>query len=280
MTTSNLTLPDTLPFPQSGSAEYTQALSLAESSVLRLGELDSGQPLDWDLNRFPHGLILGGTGMGKSQLVDVILNYVEALPHLYEVTVIDPTSIQHLRARDFENFRGYAVDLDDITPTLEGLVDEMARRESTLSTFKVRNLTELRDLADSHPKVKEQVGDIKRHLLVFEGLLALFNPAKVTGHDADTSTARKALAHLAQRGRRSGIHIVAASQLLENDPATQLVTEHLGFRVAMGRQTDYSWKTAFPGRAPLDFDGPMPAGRGWVSHPDLNPQLVQIFSTD
>lgn len=241
---------------------------LVESNGFRKGESSlnfvlgrdvAGHPMFADLERMPHLLIAGASGMGKSVCLNVILTSLlyQNSPQELQMIVIDPKRV------DLTLYSGIPHLLTPVVTehkkainALRWVVGEMDRRYQLLSETGRRNIQEYN---------QSEEGSMPFIAIVVDELAQLMSLAK---NDVETAIVR-----LAQMARAVGIHLVLATQRPSVDVITGLIKANITTRIAFGVASQIDSRTI------LDMAGAESLlGRGDMLYqtPDLpKPKRVQ-----
>ncbi len=189
-----------------------------------------------DLTDFPHGLIAGGTGSGKSVCLNTMLCSLvyKYSPEELRIVLVDPKRVE------FGQYRGlphlltpqiYNTPKESLV-ILRWLVEEMSRRYSLFETYGVNKLPTFNMLDEVIAEDKklpyivaiiDEVGDImvSEYAKEFETLVIT----------------------LAQKARASGIHLILATQRPSVDVITGLIKSNLPTRIAFAVASGVDSKT-------------------------------------
>jgi S-DNA-T family DNA segregation ATPase FtsK/SpoIIIE len=162
-----------------------------------------------------HGLVIGPTGSGKSELLKLVIKQI-----LFEKPDCELTLIDFKGGATFNQFSGLmqlkqlATDIDGHNPDefWQGVRAEIGRREITLATNRASRIEEL-DATSSR---------LPRHFIFIDELATAL---------AESAHAISALTAVAARGRTLGLHLFAATQSVQSVPRAMLT--NLRFRVAL-----------------------------------------------
>ncbi|MDE7216057.1 MAG: hypothetical protein K2O08_04545 [Clostridia bacterium] len=189
-----------------------------------------------DLTDFPHGLIAGGTGSGKSVCLNTMLCSLvyKYSPEELRIVLVDPKRVE------FGQYRGlphlltpqiYNTPKESLV-ILRWLVEEMSRRYTLFETYGVNKLPTFNILDEVIAEDKklpyivaiiDEVGDImvSEYAKEFETLVIT----------------------LAQKARASGIHLILATQRPSVDVITGLIKSNLPTRIAFAVASGVDSKT-------------------------------------
>jgi S-DNA-T family DNA segregation ATPase FtsK/SpoIIIE len=225
----------------------------ASPLTVALGRDISGRPMLANLATFPHVLIAGQTGAGKSSGINVLLASIlaRATPEQVRLILIDPKRVElgqyngvpHLLTQVVTNPKKAA-------NALSWAVTEMERRYDLLSEVGCRDITAYNEAWDrgdlrvepayeGHEPV--QLDRLPFIVVVIDELADLM---MVAARDVEESICR-----LAQMARAVGIHLVIATQRPSVDVITGLIKANIPSRIA------FSVSTATDSRVILDQVG-------------------------
>lgn len=187
------------------------------------GTTPDGDPVWFDLQEFPHLLVAGTTGSGKSVFLhSLILSYIlNNVPGLVELVLIDPKGGVEFGV--YENsphllHKAYtAEDAATVLYLVEGEMDDRYRK------MKIAGVQNIDNFAD------EKLSLI---VVVIDELASLFD------EDRDIGEVQNRIITLAQKGRAAGIHMVLATQRPSHDVVTGRIKANFparaGFLTATG----------------------------------------------
>lgn len=197
------------------SKEFVMLRDLVSSSNFRdtnndaltfaLGKDVVGAPICLDVTQMPHLLIAGATKSGKSVclntlIVSLLMKYS---PEELRIIIIDPKKVEF---KFYENlphlYFGTIVNNGDIaltTATLNWVYEEMSRRYSVFTNYKVRNL-------DAYNKKARENGEkiMPKILLVIDEFASIMLK--------DKNGANERICALVAEARAAGIHLILATQ--------------------------------------------------------------------
>lgn len=163
-----------------------------------------------------HGLIIGPTGSGKSELLKLLLRQVVQREPLCEITLIDfKGGATFNQFRQMPQVKAIVTDIDQHDPESfwQGINAEIGRRQLALAA---KGVSRIEDLAlFGYPAV--------RHYIFIDELVVAL---------AESPIASSALTAVAARGRSLGIHLLAATQSAQGVPRAMLT--NLRARIALG----------------------------------------------
>ena len=187
-----------------------------------LGKSISGENIYVDIEKTPHLLIAGATGMGKSVCINSLLVSLlyKTTPDDVRLILIDPKRVE------LSNYNGIPHLLVPVVcepkkslGALQWAVTEMESRFETIEQAGVRNLHEFNEKVDNgYPADK-----MARVLIVIDELADLkMAVPDIEGH----------ITRLTQKARAAGIHIIIGTQRPSVDVITGLIKSNIPSRIA------------------------------------------------
>ena len=166
-----------------------------------LGKTYDGQNLIQDFTKFPHLLIAGTTGSGKSVAIHSIINSFIASQRNVKFCLIDPKIVELSYYKNIKQlFLPTATTYETAEITITKLVSEMNQRYSILAKKSMNNIHEY-NKKKSMPYIFVVIDEFAD--LIMAGKKSLQND----------------IAMLAQKGRACGIHLLISTQ----KPSSQVV---------------------------------------------------------
>ncbi len=188
-----------------------------------LGADVSGRPVILDINKMPHLLIAGATGMGKSVCINSIVMSIlyKAKPNEVKLILIDPKKVEFAMYRELPHLLCPIVsDPKQAAGTLYCAVNEMERRFGLIEEVGVRNLAGYNEVTADDPERPP----LPQIVIIIDELADLMMTAP-----ADVETA---ICRLAQKARAAGIHLVIGTQRPSVDVITGLIKANIPSRIA------------------------------------------------
>ncbi len=188
-----------------------------------LGADVSGRPVILDINKMPHLLIAGATGMGKSVCINSIIMSIlyKARPDEVKLILIDPKKVEFAMYRDLPHLYAPIVsDPKKAAGALNSAVNEMERRFELIEEVGVRNLAGYNEVTADDPERPA----MPQMVIIIDELADLMMTAP-----ADVETA---ICRLAQKARAAGIHLIIGTQRPSVDVITGLIKANIPSRVA------------------------------------------------
>ena len=188
-----------------------------------LGADVSGRPVILDINKMPHLLIAGATGMGKSVCINSVVMSIlyKAKPDEVKLILIDPKKVEFAMYRELPHLLCPIVsDPKQAAGTLYCAVNEMERRFGLIEEVGVRNLAGYNEITAGDPERPP----LPQIVIIIDELADLMMTAP-----ADVETA---ICRLAQKARAAGIHLVIGTQRPSVDVITGLIKANIPSRIA------------------------------------------------
>ncbi|GLQ12077.1 hypothetical protein GCM10007913_40090 [Devosia yakushimensis] len=181
-----------------------------------LGTNVLGAPLLIDLAEAPHLFLGGTTGSGKSMTLHAILLSLLALEAPPDLLLIDPKAVEFAGYRGLKNLLppGVVTSVGDAFTALNGLIEEMNRRQDAFAELEVRDLAEAQAAGSG----------LRRIVAVIDELGDLF---------MQSDDIQIPLIRLAQKARSAGIHLVLATQRPEAATFPGMLRSNVPSRVAL-----------------------------------------------
>lgn len=209
------------------SKEY-QAARAKSKLAIALGKDVAGQVRVGDLARFPHLLIAGATGSGKSVMINAIIASIitQATPDDVRMLMVDPKMVELNMYDGIPHLLSPVVtEVDRVVPLLKNGINEMERRYRLFSQLGVRNLDGYRRLcAEKLAKGDTSLANTPAIVIIIDELadLMMAAPEEVEGM----------ICRLAQLARATGIHLVVATQRPSVDVITGLIKANIPTRIS------------------------------------------------
>ncbi len=187
-----------------------------------VGKSISGENIYVDIEKTPHLLVAGATGMGKSVCINSLLISMlyKATPDELRLILIDPKRVE------LSNYNGIPHLLVPVVcepkkslGALQWAVSEMDKRFEIIEEAGVRNLTEFNEKVDNGYEAEK----MSRIVIVIDELADL----KMTVPDIEGHITR-----LTQKARAAGIHIIIGTQRPSVDVITGLIKNNIPSRIA------------------------------------------------
>ena len=184
----------------------------ASDTFVAIGKDVSGNPVFGDICKYPHALICGATGMGKSVSINSILISMlyRAHPKDVKLIMIDPKKVE------FKMYSGIPhllipviTESKQAAGALMWAVEEMERRYELIETHCVRNIEAYNEKVAYNPSMGEPLPKI---IIVIDELADLMMQVRDPAEDL--------IMRIAQKARAAGIHLIIGTQR----PSTNIIT--------------------------------------------------------
>ena len=188
-----------------------------------LGMDVAGSPVFMNIEKMPHLLIAGATGMGKSVCINtfVVSMLYKARPDEVKLILIDPKKVELSIYNGLPHLLVPVVsDPKKAAGSLAWAVNEMERRFQLIEEVGVRNIDGYNEITKEDPE-KEYMPKI---VIIIDELADLMMTAK---DEVETSICR-----LAQKARAAGMHLVIGTQRPSVDVITGLIKANVPSRIA------------------------------------------------
>ncbi|HLW01719.1 MAG TPA: DNA translocase FtsK [Ktedonobacterales bacterium] len=191
--------------------------------TIALGRDVTGRARIGDLARFPHLLIAGTTGAGKSVCLSSIIACIlmQATPEDVRFLMVDPKMVELTGFNGIPHLLAPVVtDVDHVIGTLKRGIIEMERRYRLFSKLGVRNLDAYRKLCLQ----RQELETLPNIVIIIDELADLMMSAP--------EEVESLICRLAQLARATGIHLVVATQRPSVDVITGLIKANFPTRIS------------------------------------------------
>ena len=192
--------------------ECEEFSAASSNTFVAIGKDVAGNPVFGDISKYPHALICGATGMGKSVCINSIL-----ISMLYKcrhddvrLIMIDPKKVE------FKMYSGIPhllipviTEAKQAAGALMWAVEEMERRYDLIEAHNVRNLEAYNEKVTFDPAIGEPLPKI---VIVIDELADLMMQVRDPAEDL--------IMRIAQKARAAGIHLLIGTQR----PSVQIIT--------------------------------------------------------
>lgn len=202
-----------------------------------------------DISKFPHMLIAGSTGMGKSVFINsMIISLVyKSSPEELKLLLIDPKMVEFTVYKGLPHLPVPVVtEPSRAAGALETALAEMLRRYKQFADKGVRNIEEYnamveRDYPDDYifDEDEEVLEKKARWVIVIDELADLMMTAP--------REVENAICRIAQMGRAAGIHLVVATQRPSVDVITGTIKNNIPTRIAFRVSSQIDSRTILDG---------------------------------
>lgn len=185
-----------------------------------LGQNVAGEPQVADIGRWPHILIAGSTGSGKSVLIHTLLCSIlfRATPDEVRFILIDPKRVELTQYNGIPHLlTPVIVEVEKVVSSLKWAVSEMEKRYKLFAQVGARNLADFNQ--------KSQASQLPFIIIMVDEL------ADVMAFAA--TEVESLITRIAQMSRATGIHLVLSTQRPSVDVITGLIKANIPARIAL-----------------------------------------------
>ncbi len=221
------------------SKEYEESRRKSKLTIA-LGRDVTGRARVGDISRFPHLLIAGATGAGKSVCINSIIAclLMQATPEEVRFLMVDPKMVELTGFNGIPHLLAPVVtEVDKVVGVLKRGVAEMERRYRLFSRLGVRNLEAYRKLQAQQPALET----LPNIIIIIDELADLMVTAP--------EEIENLICRLAQLARATGIHLIVATQRPSVDVITGLIKANIPTRIS------FMVSSAIDSRTILDSGG-------------------------
>ena len=188
-----------------------------------VGKDINGRPIIGDIAKFPHVLIAGTTGSGKSVCTNslIVSLLYKSTPEEVRFIMVDPKMVELAPYNGIPHLLIPVVtDPKKAAGALQWAVYEMMKRYQLFSNHGVKDLASYNKLAETDPEMRK----FPTVVVVIDELADLM---LVAAKEVEESICR-----VAQMGRAAGMHLVIATQRPSADVITGLMKANIPSRIA------------------------------------------------
>lgn len=188
-----------------------------------LGKDIDGKIITSDIASWPHGLVAGSTGSGKSVCINTILVslLLKNKPDELKLILVDPKQVELITYNDLPHLITPVIsDAKMASEALKWSVDEMERRYSAFAQNRVRSIKDFNEKCKSDVSMKK----IPYIVIIIDELADLM---QVCSSDVEDSIQR-----LTQKARAAGIHLICATQRPTTDVVKGTIKNNIPTRLA------------------------------------------------
>lgn len=213
------------------SEKFTRS---TQKLAMGLGKDISGDIIIGDIAKFPHVLIAGATGSGKSVCINALIVSLlyKYTPEEVRLIMVDPKMVELSVYNGIPHLLIPVVtDPKKAAGALNWAVNEMTRRYDLFNTHSVRNIEGYNDL-----KAKGKIEEKLPYIVIIVDELA--DLMMVAAGEVESYIAR-----LAQMARAAGMHLVIATQRPSVDVITGVIKANIPSRISFAVSSYVDSKT-------------------------------------
>lgn len=202
-----------------------------------VGKDISGKNIIYDIDKFPHLLIAGATGSGKSVCINTLIMSIlyKAHPDDVKLIMIDPKVVELSVYNGIPHLLLPVVtDAKKAAATLNYAVNEMMERYKKFADMNTRDLAGY-NRAVLEKGESELYKKLPQIVIIVDELADLIMVAKSDVEDA--------ICRLAQLARAAGIHLIIATQRPSVDVITGLIKANMPSRIAFAVSSNTDSRT-------------------------------------
>lgn len=226
-----------------GENTFEQYKRIKNGILVNIGKNEKGEDHFEDILKFPHLLVIGETGSGKSTLfhsfiVDIIKNYTKEKVNL---GLIDCKGVEFDIYKSIPHLmQPIATKIETAVELLENAMFEMDRRYSLFQNLGIRNIQQYNEMH------KEKM---PYNIIIIDELAEIISNAR----------AKQLIIHLIKIARASGTHLIIGTQRLRSDTLPyelkEFILTRICFKVDIREQSEEYFK--FAGGEELNGNGEM-----------------------
>lgn len=188
-----------------------------------LGKDIDGNIITSDISSWPHGLVAGSTGSGKSVCINTILVslLLKNRPDELKLILVDPKQVELITYNDLPHLITPVIsDPKTASEALKWSCDEMDRRYGAFASVRARGIKDYNEKCKTDLSMKK----LPYIVIIIDELADLM---QVCSSDVEDSIQR-----LTQKARAAGIHLICATQRPTTDVIKGTIKNNIPTRVA------------------------------------------------
>lgn len=208
-----------------------QRLSIHEINIDPVKGIELIRGDIWDFIHYPHLLLSGGTGSGKSILLFCLL---KLLPQIGSVDICDPKKSDLASFNKFPSFKGHVFsEKQDIVDCLLRATEFMEERYRTTAI-------------DPDQKIGKNYldYDLAPHFVIIDELAAFMSSFMRKDYD-ERDSVEYALKQIAMKGRQAGVFLIIAMQRPDGEYLPTDVRDQFGGRIILGKNSATAYRMMF-----------------------------------
>lgn len=211
--------------------------SFKSNLAFAVGKDIAGKNIIYDIDKFPHLLIAGATGSGKSVCINTLIMSIlyKANPDDVKLVMIDPKVVELSVYNGIPHLLLPVVtDAKKAAATLNYAVNEMMERYKKFADMNTRDLAGYNRAIEEKGE-SELYKKLPQMIIIVDELADLIMVAKNDVEDA--------ICRLAQLARAAGIHLIIATQRPSVDVITGLIKANMPSRIAFAVSSNTDSRT-------------------------------------
>ena len=210
----------------------TDTFRNAKSKVFcALGVSVSNDPTFLDIQKMPHMIIAGATGMGKSVCINSLIVSIlyRAKPDEVKLIMIDPKKVEFAPYAGIPHLLVPVItDMKKAAGSLNWLVQEMERRYDLIEAAGCRNIFSYNDMAKEDPSMEK----LPVLVIIIDELADLMSTSK--------DNVESSIARIAAKARAAGMHLIIGTQRPDVTVISGTIKNNIPSRIAcrVGSQID------------------------------------------
>lgn len=210
----------------------TDTFRNAKSKVFcALGVDISNEPTFLDIQKMPHMIIAGATGMGKSVCINSLIVSIlyRATPDEVKLIMIDPKKVEFAPYVGIPHLLVPVItDMKKAAGALNWLVQEMERRYDLIEASGCRNIFGYNELAKNNPEMEK----LPIMVIIIDELADLMATSK--------DNVESSIARIAAKARAAGMHLIIGTQRPDVSVISGTIKNNIPSRIAcrVGSQID------------------------------------------
>ncbi len=204
--------------------ECEEFINAKSNTFVCIGKDVAGNPVFGDIAKFPHALVAGATGMGKSVCINSIMISLlyKSRPDQIKFIMIDPKKVE------FRMYSGIPhllipviTDAKQAAGALMWAVDEMERRYDLIEKLNIRNIEAYNERQAVDPSIGEHMPKI---VIVIDELNDLMMQVR--------DPVEGLIMRIAQKARAAGIHLIIGTQRPDVKVITGTIKANINTRIS------------------------------------------------
>ena len=204
--------------------ECEEFINAKSNTFVCIGKDVAGNPVFGDIGKFPHALVAGATGMGKSVCINslMISMLYKARPDQVKFIMIDPKKVE------FRMYSGIPhllipviTEAKQAAGALMWAVDEMERRYEMIEKLNIRNIEAYNERQEKDPSIGEHMPKI---VIVIDELNDLMMQVR--------DPVEQLIMRIAQKARAAGIHLIIGTQRPDVKVITGTIKANINTRIS------------------------------------------------